>query len=152
MGNSKAIIAILQCYNVAMTINMLCYGKFSFYLWHLMAFLMLGVSALLREMQIWMRYQKSSGNLYRKKFFRRKHSKQTLSIPDQIRSLPKLWHSWQRMRQSLVGRCTPSWAGCSWSGSQCRLGRRWSQRWARWSPWTAGTKRSSSWLHGFAQT
>ena len=37
--------------------------KFILILCHLMAFLMLGVSALLREMQIWMRYQKSSGNL-----------------------------------------------------------------------------------------
>ena len=40
------------------------WGKFSLILCHLMAFRMLGVSALLREKQIWMRYQKSSGNLF----------------------------------------------------------------------------------------
>ena len=39
-------------------------GKFGFDFKHLMAFLMLGVSALLREMQIWIRYQNSSGNLF----------------------------------------------------------------------------------------
>ena len=40
------------------------WGKCSFIFCHLMAFLMLGVSALLREIQIWIRYQKSSGNLF----------------------------------------------------------------------------------------
>ena len=83
---------------------------------------MIGVSALLRDIQIWMRYQKSSGNLFEKSVFAWNNDTVTWSIPNRIQSSPKLWRSWRRRRRSPGGRCTPSWAvDVSWSLSRSIL-------------------------------
>ena len=71
---------------------------------------MIGVSALLRDIQIWMRYQKSSGNLFEKTVFAWNNNTVTWSILNRIQSSPRLSRSWRRRRRSPGGRCTPSWA------------------------------------------
>ena len=71
---------------------------------------MIGVSALLRDIQIWMRYQKSSGNLFEKSVFAWNNDTVTWSILNRIQSSPRLSRSWRRRRRSPGGRCTPSWA------------------------------------------